>query len=88
MDEVEAPGSRLKRLRMRSMRRGIRELDLILAAFAGTELDGMGDDEIRTYDRLLDENDQDIYAWITGQTAVPAQFADLVARIVLALQRN
>lgn len=76
--------TRLKRLAMRSMRRGIKEMDLILHAFAGTALAGMSDAELDLYDRLLSENDHDLYAWITGQATPPAALAGLVARIAAA----
>jgi antitoxin CptB len=33
------------------------------------------------YDRLLEENDQDLLPWILGQTAAPAEFALLIAEI-------
>ncbi len=88
LTESEPHESRLKRLRMRSMRRGIREMDLILSAFADAELDRMSDEELQVYDRLLNENDQDLYAWVTGQTPAPEPFTDLIARVAVSLQRN
>ena len=84
----ETPDTRLKRLRMRSTRRGIREMDLILTAFAGSELERLTEADLLIYDRLLEENDQDLYAWVTGRTAAPELFSDLVARIASALHRN
>ena len=33
------------------------------------------------YDRLLEENDQDLYAWVTGQTPAPEPFSGLIAQI-------
>ena len=42
----EAPEARLKRMKMRSMRRGIREMDLILGAFADTQLAEMAPAEL------------------------------------------
>jgi antitoxin CptB len=72
--------TRLRRLRLRSMRRGIKEMDLILSAFAAG-LDRMPPDEVALYDRLLEENDIDLLAWVTGQRAAPAPYAALVARI-------
>lgn len=71
----------IKRLRMRSMRRGIKEMDLILSAFADAQLDAMAVDDLALYDRLLAENDHDIYGWVGGQFAVPAHYAALIADI-------
>ena len=85
---AEPRETRLKRLRMRSMRRGIREMDLILTAFATAELDHLTEADLLIYDRLLEENDQDLYAWVTGRAAAPEPYSDLVARIASALHRN
>lgn len=71
----------VRRLRMRSMRRGIREMDLILIAFSNAALATMPAEELAHYDALLSENDHDLYLWIAGQTEPPAQYAGLVARI-------
>ncbi len=75
-----------KRLRMRSMRRGIREMDLILQAYATARLSDLGDADVALYDRLLDESDHDIYAWICGRTPAPSEFAPLVADIAAGAQ--
>ena len=52
---------RLKRLVMRSMRRGIKEMDLILSRFAAARLEAMTCTELDRYEALLEENDQDLY---------------------------
>ncbi len=71
----------IKRLRMRSMRRGIKEMDLILQAFADVHLAGFGDDDLMLYDQLLSENDHDLYGWIGGHIPTPEQYLDLVTQI-------
>ena len=82
---TETREHRLKRLRMRSMRRGIKEMDLILSAWADARLDGMDEAELALYDRLLEENDQDLYAWVTGQAAPPPAYAAMIDGISRAL---
>ncbi|WP_432449663.1 succinate dehydrogenase assembly factor 2 [Aliiroseovarius marinus] len=85
----ETPGARpgethehrIKRLAMRSMRRGIKEMDIILSRYADQHLAAMSPDELDHYEALLGENDQDLYQWVSGQQDAPAQFAELVARI-------
>lgn len=77
---------RLKRLKMRSMRRGMKEMDLILSAFSDDHLAQMDSSTLDDYDALLNENDQDLYRWVTGQEAAPERFSDLISRISLALQ--
>lgn len=78
---------RIKRLHMRSMRRGIKEMDLILSAYAQAELEGMSDAQLALYDSLLGENDQDLYQWVTGQAPAPGQFTDLIAEISVVFQK-
>lgn len=77
----EARDTKIRRLRMRSMRRGIKEMDLILSAFADTHLDHMSEDELAGYDALLAENDHDIYGWVGGQFAPPDHYANLIKQI-------
>jgi antitoxin CptB len=78
---TETPEHRIKRLAMRSMRRGIKEMDLILSAFAGMALGGMDDAGLALYDQLLEENDHDLYAWINGQVSPPARYTGLIGQI-------
>ena len=77
----EARETKIKRLRMRSMRRGIKEMDLILDAFATSHLAEMSDEGLALYDQLISENDHDLYGWIGGQFPVPEQYLDLVTKI-------
>ncbi len=84
----ETPEHRIKRLKMRSMRRGIKEMDLILTAFAEANLAAMNATTLDQYDALLNENDQDLYQWVTGQIAPPARFQNLINHIRQALQNN
>ena len=77
---------RLKRLKMRSMRRGIKEMDLILSAYADANLAGMDDAALTTYDAMLNENDQDLIRWVTGQEPAPAELAALISDISKTFQ--
>ena len=77
----ETPETRIKRLRMRSMRRGIKEMDIILMRYADRRLADLAPAELDAYDALLEENDQDLYQWVTGQTAEPDHLTALVADI-------
>ena len=78
---------RIKRMQMRSMRRGIKEMDIILSAYAGRNLADMDADGLDVYDALLHENDQDLYQWVTGQVQPPARFASLIADIAQTFQK-
>jgi len=72
---------RLKRLAIRSWRRGTKEMDLILGRFwdeQGRALDGP---TLDLYEALLAENDQDLYLWVSGQSPAPKRFAALIDRL-------
>jgi antitoxin CptB len=78
---TETAEARLKRMRMRSWRRGTKEMDLILGPFADAQLSALDPASLDLYDALLAENDQDLIGWMMGQTPPPARFSPLVARI-------
>jgi|TARA_B100000902_G_scaffold382006_1_gene419173 antitoxin CptB len=78
MDELEI---KRKRLKMRSMRRGIKEMDLILKNFAELRLNLMSEPELENFENLLCENDQDLYQWSTGQVNPKQEFVDLIQEI-------
>ena len=82
----ELHAHRLKRLHMRSMRRGIKEMDLILSAYAGAHLGEMDDARLDIYDALLNENDQDLIRWVTGQEAAPDKFSAMISDISQTFQ--
>jgi antitoxin CptB len=56
---IETAEHRLKKLRMRSWRRGIKEMDLILGAYADAKLAELDPAVLDTYDVMLSENDHD-----------------------------
>lgn len=68
-------------MKIRSWRRGTKEMDLVLGPFADAHLTALTLDELDLYDALLAENDQDLMAWILAQTPPPAALAGLLARI-------
>jgi len=78
---------RIKRLSMRSMRRGIKEMDILLSGYAAANLAAMSDEKLDLYDLLLRENDQDLYQWVTGQAPAPDQFHALVDEISRTYQK-
>ena len=80
---AETAEARLKRMKMRSWRRGTKEMDLVLGPWADAHLPGLTEAELSLYDDLLAENDQDLMAWILGQSAPPDRLAALLTRIAL-----
>ena len=72
---------RLKRLKIRSWRRGTKEMDLILGAWSDAHLVELDEETLAQYEALLSENDQDLYLWVSGQAAAPPEFEALIDRI-------
>lgn len=82
-DANEDRATRIKRLRIRSWRRGIKEMDLILGGFVDRGgLVQLSDAELDLYDQMLTENDQDLYFWASGQGVAPDAYRTLLGEIV------
>ncbi len=74
----ETPENRIKRMQMRSWRRGIKEMDLILGAYSDAGLGRLSPEMLDLYDEILSENDHDLYMWVSRKLAVPDRFAELI----------
>jgi antitoxin CptB len=81
MYECERPEMRIKRLRMRSMRRGTREMDLILMQFSESGLAELSPALLDDYELLLSENDHKLYSWVSRQEEPPTEHLAIVDRI-------
>ena len=66
---------------MRAHRRGTKEMDLILGGWADAYLSALPPADLDALEALMEENDQDLYVWVTGQAAPPQRHAALLARI-------
>ncbi len=65
---------RRKRLKYRAWHRGFREIDLILGSFADQHMETLSDDQVEEFEKLLEVNDHDIYAWICDRAETPENF--------------
>jgi len=79
---------RRKRLRFRAWHRGMREMDLVLGPFADAAVAGFSEDEVALFEALLQVPDPDVYAWITGAAAVPANFDTALFKRLCAFHRD
>ncbi|MCI4662066.1 MAG: succinate dehydrogenase assembly factor 2 [Neomegalonema sp.] len=86
---VETRENRLKRLRIRCWRRGIKEMDLIFGEFADDPERGMAtldEAELDAFESLMVEEDNELYAWFSGRLPAPVEHQPMIARIMQ--QRN
>ncbi|MGB0631466.1 MAG: succinate dehydrogenase assembly factor 2 [Alphaproteobacteria bacterium] len=73
-----------RKLRFRSLRRGTKESDLVIGGFAEAHLHVLTEDQLATFEALLDENDQDVLSWVIEMAPPPAAHDT----DVLAMLRN
>lgn len=83
MSRTETPEARLKRMKMRSWRRGTKEMDLVLGPWADAHLETLSPAELEVYEALLEENDQDLMAFIFGQARPAPAIAPLLDQITV-----
>lgn len=70
--------TRLKRLKYRSWHRGCKETDIILGHFADRHLHRLDEPSLVLYEQLLDENDVDIWNWLTGANTPEPRYEALL----------
>jgi antitoxin CptB len=73
---------RLKKLIYRADHRGFREADIIIGGFARKHLAELSAAQLDEFERLIDQPDQDLYAWIIGREPVPEAFAGEVMDLI------
>ena len=73
---------RLKKLKFRAWHRGFVEADLILGPFADSHLEKMSPAQLDQFETLLDQPDQDLYAWIIGREPTPQAFETDVMELI------
>jgi len=73
----------LKRMYWHS-RRGMLELDLILVPFAEKVLPDLSTAQQQDYARLLEEEDQDLFLWLTRRAPVPVRELEGIVATILA----
>lgn len=83
----EGLDNRRRKALIRSWRRGIREMDLILGRFADAELATLSDAEMEQYEQLLDVQDVDLFSFVTGERPTPPELATPLFQRIVALAR-
>lgn len=61
----------LKRLSYRSWHRGCKETDLVLGNYCAQRISSLDDEKLQLFEAFLDEDDAEIWAWLTEKTPCP-----------------
>ena len=64
---------RRKKLLFRSVRRGTKESDMVIGAFAQACLGELDSRQLDRFEALLEQNDQDLLGWVSGTLPVPPE---------------
>lgn len=76
----ENPGPRVERARWRS-RRGLLELELLLAPFVNGRFDALPEALKSAYETLLDCDDLDVHEWLLARADAPTEMVPIVTEI-------
>jgi antitoxin CptB len=63
-------------------------MDLLLGPFADATAPGLSEAEIAAFEALLEVHDLDVYAWIIGSAAAPADYDTPLFRRLRAFHRE
>ena len=80
--ETAALDPRRKRAHWRAWHRGTREVDLIMGRFADREIGTISDAELEAFENLLERQESEVFAWVTGRAEPPAGLeGELIERL-------
>ena len=75
MDDIK------KRIIYRSQYRGCKETDYLLGKFIQDKIEKFDKAELNIFNKLLEENDNNIYDWIMGRLDIPDHYYKLLMDI-------
>lgn len=69
----------INRLLYRSRQRGFLEMDLLVGIWAEKKIPQLSEDMLRQFEVVLDQENPDLYKWLTGQEQPPSPIAENAA---------
>jgi antitoxin CptB len=87
-DETSELSDRRKRLRFQAWHRGTREMDLVLGRFVDANVASLSNEEIAMLEALMEAPDPELYLWIAGTAAVPANFDSVLFRKIVDFHKD
>ena len=79
---------RRRRILFRSWHRGLREMDLLMGRFADAEIGTMSEEDLSTFEDLIEVPDADLFRWITGELDTPSNYDTPVFRRLRAFHTH
>ncbi len=74
--------ARIKRLKFRAHHMGTNENDILFGTFADTHLHELSPEQLDRFEALLNENDPNLFAWVTGQKPAPDDLESDVLQMI------
>ena len=81
-DTPSVLSDRVRRLIYQASYTGMKETDLLLGHFAKSYLADLSDDDLTDFENLLAAGDHWIYAWVTGNEAVPDAYNTPIFKLI------
>ena len=73
--------SKLGKISYRLKYRSIREMDLIFRQFWEIFKNNYTEEDLDKFEKLIEEDDLNLYQWISGLSSVPAEYQALISQI-------
>lgn len=80
--------ARKKKILFRAWHRGMREMDLLFGQFADANIADLFDDQLDTFETLLDLPDRDVLAWLTGEKSAPIEHQTEFLAMIISFHAN
>jgi antitoxin CptB len=84
----EGLDARRRKLLFRAWRRGVREMDLIVGRFADAHIGTLDEPALDDFEALIEAPNASLYAWVTGNEAVPEIYDTPVLRRLIAFHAH
>ncbi|MDR1827238.1 MAG: succinate dehydrogenase assembly factor 2 [Methylobacteriaceae bacterium] len=78
--------ARQRQILFRAWHRGMREMDLLMGAFADAVLTTMPEEELAEFEKILMYPDADLFKWFKGDEIIPEEYDSPVLRRFLAFR--
>lgn len=66
--------ARRRQILFRSWHRGMREMDLLMGAFADAYLTALTDEELSQFEKMINYPDADLFRWFKKEEEVPLEY--------------